>query len=63
MGIGEVGEGNPADINMRLRQLGGLGHHDMGVNVDRGGGGASRKAVRIVVAGGGAAIAVHAIDH
>ena len=46
-----------------LRQLGGLGHHDMGVNVDRGGGRTPGEAVGVVVAGGGAAIAVLAIDH
>ena len=36
-GIGKMRQRNPADVDMRLRQLGGLGNHDMGVNVDRGG--------------------------
>ena len=36
-GIGKMRQRNPADIDMRLRQLGGLGNHDMSVNVDGGG--------------------------
>ena len=35
-GIGEMRERDPADIDMRLGELGGLGNHDMSVNVDRG---------------------------
>ena len=62
-GIGEMRQRNPAEIDMRLRQLGGLGHHDMGVNVDRGGRRTPGEAVGVVDAGGGAAIAVLAIDH
>ena len=62
-GIGEMRQRDPADIDMRLRQLGGLRHHDMGMDVDRGGGGAPGEAVGVVDAGGGAAIAVLAIDH
>jgi hypothetical protein len=48
---------------MRLRKLGGLRHDDVGVNVDRSGRRAPGKAVCVVDTGGGAAIAVLAIDH
>ena len=34
-GIGKMSQRNPFDIDMRLRQLGGLRDDDMGVNVDR----------------------------
>ena len=36
-GVGKMGQRNPADIDMRLRELGGLGNHDMSVNIDRDG--------------------------
>ena len=48
---------------MRLRQLGGLGDHDVGVNIDGGGGRAPGEAVGVVDACDGAAIAIPAIDH
>ena len=57
-GIGEMRQRDPAEIDMRLRQLGGLRHHDMGMNVDRDGGRAAGEAVGVVDAGGGAAITV-----
>ena len=62
-GIGKMRQRDPAEIDMGLRELGGLRHDDVGVNVDRGGGGAPGEAVCVVVACGGAAIAVLAIDH
>ncbi len=62
-GVGKMRQRNPGDIDMRLRQLGGLRHHDMGVDVDGDGRGTAGEAVGIVDAGGGAAIAVLAIDH
>ena len=36
-GIGKMRQGDAAEIDMRLRELGGLRHDDMGVDVDRGG--------------------------
>jgi hypothetical protein len=54
---------DPTEIDMRLRKLGGLRHDDVGVNVDRSGRRAPGKAVCVVDTGGGAAIAVLAIDH
>ncbi len=62
-GVGKMRQRDPADIDMRLRQLGGLRDHDMGVNVDRRGGRTPGEAVGIVDTGGGAAIAVLAVDH
>ena len=62
-GIGEMRQRNPADVDMRLRQLGRLGNDDMGVNVDRGRGRTPGEAVGVMDTGGGAAIAILAIDH
>jgi hypothetical protein len=62
-GIGEVRERHPADIDMRLRQLGGLGNHDVGMNIDGGGRRAPGEAVGVVDTCGCAAIAIVAIDH
>jgi hypothetical protein len=54
---------DPADIDMRLRQLGGLGNYDVRVNIDRGRRRAPGETVGVVDACGGAAIAILAIDH
>jgi len=55
--------GKAASGRISPRELGGLRHDDVGVNVDRRGGRTPGEAVRIVVACGGASIAVLAIDH
>ena len=62
-GIRKICQRDTADIDMRLRQLGSLGHHDVGVNVDRDGRRPPGEAIGVVDACGGAAIAVLAIDH
>src|SRR6202011_1201616 len=62
-GIGKIRQRDPADIDMRLRQLGGLGNHDVGVNVDRDRRWPPGEAVGVVDTGGSAAIAILTIDH
>ena len=52
-----------AHVDMRLRHGRGLGNDDMGVDVDRRRGRAPGKAVGVMDAGGGAAIAIFAVDH
>jgi hypothetical protein len=48
---------------MRLRYRCSLGHDDMRVDIDGWRRGAAREAIGIMVAGGGAAIAILAVDH
>jgi hypothetical protein len=48
---------------MRLRELGGLGNHDVSVNIDRDRRRAAGGAVGVVDTCGGPAIAILAIDH
>src|ERR1700732_3521439 len=61
--IRKMRERDPAQIDMRLRQSGSLRNNNVGVNVDRGGGRAPGEAVGIVESGGGAAVAVLAVEH
>ncbi len=61
--IRKIRQRNPADVDMRLRQLGGLGNDDVGVNVDRGRRRPPGETIGVVDTGGGAAIAILAIDH
>ena len=61
--IRKIRERHPACVDMRLRQLGSLGDHNMGVNIDRDGRRTPSEAVGVVDASGGAAIAILAIDH
>jgi hypothetical protein len=56
-------ERQPAYVDMRLRQFGSLGDHDMGVNVDGNGRRPPSEAVRVVDTCGSAAISILAFDH
>ncbi len=62
-GIGKMRQRHPAEVDMRLRQLGGFRDHDVGVDVDRHGRRSPGEAVGVMDAGGGAAIAILAVDH
>jgi hypothetical protein len=58
-----MGQRDPTDIDMRLGKLGGLGNHNVSMYVNRGGRRPPGKAVSVMIACGGAAIAVLAIVH
>ena len=62
-GIGKMRQRNAAEIDMRLRELGGLGNHDMGVDIDRHRGRTAGEAVGVVDPCRGTAVAVLFLDH
>ena len=61
--IGKICERDAAHVDMRLRHCCGLRYDNMRVNIDGRRRGTTRETVGVMDAGGGAAIAILAIDH